>query len=106
MKALALLLLLSGCATFIDKGIGGPAGFTACKAADATTTTLALHHGAHEVGFLMRPVFATFGYAGIWGVSAALVAAAWYWQDVIPKPAFGVANGITCGAAIYNIRAI
>lgn len=101
LAALSLILALNGCAVLTSKET-----FAACKVADVATTIFVLHKGGAEANPLMASVVAHWGYLGLIGVSAALVALVWYYHDSIPEPVMGAINVGQCGVVAHNVGVI
>ena len=94
---LALVILLSGCATLESKDAA-----VACQAADVITTKVALTNGAVEANPLMKGVVSNFTMFLL--VKGALTW--WITRDETPPEARVAANVITCGVAANNLRFI
>lgn len=104
MRALILLLLLSGCAVLepVYDVAGDKRTFALCKAADTATTVGILKAGGAEVNPVMKALLgsAPYNFIPFVAVSAALVGLVW-WIDQ-PEVTAG-ASLITCPVAAHNV---
>lgn len=95
MKRLLPVALLAGCAT-----ISTPEGFALCKAADVTTTVLAVQAGRRE----QNPLFAEQTNRGNYLPIAAAGVLMYYVVRKINDPNFtATAAGLTCAVAANNL---
>lgn len=104
MRALILLLALSGCAVIepVYDVAADKRTFAACKAADVATTVGVLSKGGIEVNPIMNALLgsAPYNFIPFVAVSAALIGLVW-WMD--SKPATAAATAITCPVAVHNL---
>jgi len=106
MKRLALIIavIMSLAVVDVEEVITSPDTFTVCKAADVATTIYLLENiaGATEANPLMAGLI-SHGYLPLIAFSAAVV---WLIHKVNDPVATGIANVLTCGAAINNLLLI
>ncbi len=107
VRALLLVVLLTGCQSAPIKAVSSAELAGLCHAADGLTTALAIKAGAVEANPLMAPIVSAVGPWGFFALKLALG----YWvytkfKEMDEPVAIGIHNLVICGAAVHNVTVI